>query len=164
MTKKKPFIVMFYATWCGACKQADPYFKKLRSKYASKFPFVAVDIDKQQELQQQYAIKSVPTFYIVNPKNRQKATLSFGSITNEDAFLEIFEETQDVINIIISSMVASQLKIRMDDFARLTFTRGTEESAYICKVVGVLKNCPGLFIQDRCPEFLLILANNWGVA
>ncbi|WP_371803445.1 ABC transporter permease [Candidatus Lokiarchaeum ossiferum] len=70
--------------------------------------------------------------------------LVFATGNKDEAFSQIFEENQEIINIIISSSTASQLKIRKDDLARLTFTRGTEESAYICKVVGVLKNCPGL--------------------
>ncbi|MHA1563654.1 MAG: hypothetical protein ACTSPA_16270, partial [Promethearchaeota archaeon] len=37
----------------------------------------------------------------------------------------------------------------MDDSARLTFTRGTEEEPYIVKIVGVAKSMPGLKFRFR---------------
>ena len=88
ISKGKPFVVMFYANWCGACKMAKPQYNKLRSKYASKFAFAEVDIDKQKDLQQQYGVNRVPSFFLVNPKNRNKASISFQSVMNEDTFLD----------------------------------------------------------------------------
>ncbi|MHA1672624.1 MAG: ABC transporter permease [Promethearchaeota archaeon] len=58
---------------------------------------------------------------------------AFGSLYNEDE-----------INIIISASLASGLRVHLGDVARLTFTRGTEEEPFICRVVGVAKSMPGM--------------------
>lgn len=64
------------------------------------------------------------------------------------AFNAIFNESQ--INIIISAAIASDLRVHLGDVARLTFTRGTEEEPFICRVVGVAKSMPGT--QGRFSE------------
>jgi len=68
---------------------------------------------------------------------------------NKDiAFEEVFNNSDD-INIIISASLASELKIHLDDSARLTFTRGTEQEPFIVKVAGVAKSMPGLKFRFR---------------
>ncbi len=58
------------------------------------------------------------------------------------AFTALYNE--DEINIIISASLASGLRVHLGDVARLTFTRGTEEEPFICRVVGVAKSMPGM--------------------
>ncbi|QEE15905.1 ABC transporter permease [Promethearchaeum syntrophicum] len=65
----------------------------------------------------------------------------------DNAFEEVFNNLE--INIIISASLASELKIHLDDSARLTFTRGTEEEPYIVNIVGVAKSMPGLKFRFR---------------
>ncbi|TFH29094.1 MAG: FtsX-like permease family protein, partial [Promethearchaeota archaeon] len=64
------------------------------------------------------------------------------------AFEALCNETE--VNIIISASLASALRVHLGDVARLTFTRGTEEEPYICRVVGVAKSMPGM--QGRFSE------------
>jgi len=65
----------------------------------------------------------------------------------DQAFTQVFNNSE--INIIISASLASELKIHLDDSARLTFTRGTEEEPYIVNIVGVAKSMPGLKFRFR---------------
>ncbi|MHA1618501.1 MAG: ABC transporter permease [Promethearchaeota archaeon] len=58
------------------------------------------------------------------------------------AFAALYNETE--MNIIISASLASFLRVHLGDVARLTFTRGTEEEPFICRVVGVAKSMPGM--------------------
>ena len=67
---------------------------------------------------------------------------------NKDkAFAQVFNNSE--INIIISASLASELKIHLEDSARLTFTRGTEQEPYIVNIVGVAKSMPGLKFRFR---------------
>ena len=65
----------------------------------------------------------------------------------DNAFTEVFNNSE--INIIISASLASELKIHLEDSARMTFTRGTEQEPYIVNIVGVAKAMPGLKFRFR---------------
>lgn len=62
--EKKPMIIIFSAKWCGPCKQIEPIYHSLEAKY-SNVVFVAVDIEKHEELAKKYHIKGMPTFVLI---------------------------------------------------------------------------------------------------
>lgn len=53
-------IVDFFATWCGPCKMVAPLLDKFEAEYTSA-TFLKVDVDKFQEVAQQYEVSSMPT-------------------------------------------------------------------------------------------------------
>jgi len=58
---KQLVVVDFAASWCGPCQQIAPKFEAM----ASALPhvrFLKVDVDECKDLQQQYGVKSMPTF------------------------------------------------------------------------------------------------------
>lgn len=91
-TKKKPFVVMFYTTWCPTCQQFMPHFSKISSKFSGKLPFVKVDMDQAPALQAQYNITLVPTVYLINPKNTKKQKMSMQDFLTEQAFIDSLEK------------------------------------------------------------------------
>jgi thioredoxin len=58
-------VVDFYATWCGPCKAMKPIIEETEKALAGKVRFVAVDIDQQAGLAQEYKVEAVPTFVIL---------------------------------------------------------------------------------------------------
>lgn len=60
----KPTLVDFYATWCGPCKMMMPIIDKLHYSLSGKATILKVDVDKEQTLAAEYAIRSVPTLII----------------------------------------------------------------------------------------------------
>ena len=61
---KKPAIVDFYADWCGPCKRLAPILEEINKEYGGKIVIYKVNVDKEKELAQQYAIKSIPTIFL----------------------------------------------------------------------------------------------------
>lgn len=95
--KGKYVVVDVWATWCGPCKKEAPFFKKLAEKYKEnkQIEFISVSIDQnkqawekyiekekpegiqlwvendfQSQLAQDYEIKGIPYFFILDPQGK----------------------------------------------------------------------------------------------
>jgi thiol-disulfide isomerase/thioredoxin len=86
--RQKPFIVMFYTSWCPACKSAKPLYNNIKMKHGSRINFVSVDLDKSPALQQKYGVRMVPTFLLINPKNSKKQNFNINAFSSEEMFLD----------------------------------------------------------------------------
>jgi thiol-disulfide isomerase/thioredoxin len=98
--KGKYVVVDVWATWCGPCKQEDPFFQRYADMYASdRMAFVAVSIDDGDNLYKwqyeagaksktvvqlrakdkmvfmgQYGIETIPRYMLIDPEGRFVAT------------------------------------------------------------------------------------------
>jgi len=57
-------VIMFSAQWCAPCKQAKPVFQQL-AESARDMQFEIVDIDENHAMAQDYDIRGVPTFMLI---------------------------------------------------------------------------------------------------
>jgi len=55
----------FYADWCGPCKTQDPIMEDLEADYED-VEFAKVDVDEEQDVANQYQVRSLPTLVIEN--------------------------------------------------------------------------------------------------
>ena len=55
----------FYADWCGPCKTQDPIIEELAEEY-SDVAFEKVNVDEEQEVANEYQVRSLPTLIVEN--------------------------------------------------------------------------------------------------
>jgi len=63
---REPWMVEFYAPWCGHCKALVPEYEKA-AKSRKELHFGAVDADSERELGGQYGVQGFPTIKIFLP-------------------------------------------------------------------------------------------------
>ena len=67
----KPSIIDFNATWCGPCKIMKPIFHKLAKEYSDRYNFISIDVDKNKDLAEKYAIEVIPVFVFVDAEGKE---------------------------------------------------------------------------------------------
>lgn len=70
----KPFIVEFFAPWCGHCKQLAPIYEKVATKLKGLVGVGAVNCDEEKELCGQFGIRGFPTLKLFGPNRNKKGT------------------------------------------------------------------------------------------
>jgi len=66
---KGVYLIDFWATWCPPCKVMNPIIDELTTDEDLKsITFLNVDVDEQPELQTDFNVSSIPTFYLLNIK------------------------------------------------------------------------------------------------
>ena len=80
--KNSNFVLDFTAEWCGPCKHIAPEFERFSKEENFKhIKFYKVDVDKSDELCEEYDINCMPTFIFLKG-NKQIDCLS-GANSNE---------------------------------------------------------------------------------
>lgn len=58
-------LIDFTAKWCGPCRVMKPTLGALETEYAGRVRIVPVDVDEEQQLAQQFDVRSMPTFVLL---------------------------------------------------------------------------------------------------
>ncbi|MEH6518486.1 MAG: thioredoxin [Halioglobus sp.] len=61
----RPVVVDFWADWCEPCKVLMPMLEKIATEYQGAFLLAKVNADEQQNLAQQFGVRSLPTVMII---------------------------------------------------------------------------------------------------
>jgi putative thioredoxin len=62
---KRPVVVDFWADWCEPCKVLMPMLEKIANEYQGAFLLAKVNADDQQEIAQQFGVRSLPTVMVI---------------------------------------------------------------------------------------------------
>lgn len=71
----KPVIIDFYADWCGPCKKIAPIMVQLAEEYKDQIIIYKVDTEKERELAQVFAIKSIPSILFIPADGQPQMTM-----------------------------------------------------------------------------------------
>lgn len=91
----KAVFVDFTASWCPPCKAIKPVFEALAEKHkdVEKMKFVKIDVDENEEVSQEYSIRSMPTFKVfVDGKEVPEDGFSGGNIEKLNALVKKYTE------------------------------------------------------------------------
>jgi thioredoxin 1 len=61
---KKPYIIDFWAAWCGPCKMLAPIFEDVEKDYKGTLHFAKLNIDTYNELAREHEIMSIPCLVV----------------------------------------------------------------------------------------------------
>jgi len=59
-------LMDFHADWCGPCKTQDPILDDIKSDWGEKFDLVKVNVDEEQDVANEYQVRSLPTLIVEN--------------------------------------------------------------------------------------------------
>jgi len=70
----KPCIVNFTAPWCVYCKRLKPILEELSDKYRNDLYIYNVDVDKEEELDAFFQIRTIPMLLLC-PLNGERESM-----------------------------------------------------------------------------------------
>jgi thioredoxin 1 len=90
LQSEKPFLVDFWASWCGPCRAVAPIVEQIADEYAEKLTAGKVDIDAEPGIAQKYNVMSIPTIILF--KNGQAVAQSVGAVPKEELLRRIQDQ------------------------------------------------------------------------
>lgn len=83
-----PFVVDFWATWCGPCRMVGPIISEMAEKYDGKIVVGKCDVEENEDLAAEFGIRNIPTILFF--KNGEVVDKLIGAQSKEK-FIEKFE-------------------------------------------------------------------------
>jgi len=61
LSSEIPFVVDFWAEWCGPCRAIAPVVDELATEYEGKINIGKVNVDENDDVVSRYGIRTIPT-------------------------------------------------------------------------------------------------------
>ena len=61
----KPFVIDFWAEWCGPCRALSPVIEELAAEYEGKVVIGKCDVDQNNDLAIKFGVRNIPLVVFV---------------------------------------------------------------------------------------------------
>lgn len=69
----KPLVIDFWAEWCGPCRMVAPIIDELAGEYEGRVTIGKCDVDSNNAIAVQYAVRNIPTILFIKNGDRRQA-------------------------------------------------------------------------------------------
>jgi len=56
----KPFVIDFWAEWCGPCRMLSPIIEELSQEYEGRVTIGKCDVDGNSDLAMKFSVRNIP--------------------------------------------------------------------------------------------------------
>ena len=84
--KGKVVLLDFWASWCGPCRQSFPWMSELQRRYGSDLVVVAVNLDQERALAEQF-LKATPAAFRIEYDPEGKLATQFDVTSMPTSFV-----------------------------------------------------------------------------
>ena len=75
---EKPFLVDFWAEWCGPCKQIAPALEQIADELGNQVTVAKLNIEESPLTPSRYGVRGIPTMMLF--KGGQMASMKVGAM------------------------------------------------------------------------------------